>query len=254
MSKILIVENTAITALRLKLELEAAGYGITDCVSTATDAIQSLNEQLPDLVLLDFHLDHNETGSTVAQYINENFQLPIIYLSQYADDATIQHIDKTSFYAYLTKPFKPNALLLTVRQALATQKATPTTPPEKVVFTAEHVEHTLPADNILWITTLPATKGIFITTTTKENQFRVYETLKDFLTKRELTSFIQISSSCIVNLKAVAEVIGRESIVIAAHNLPFKRNQNLDKTNGNRLFKIGKTYRKCVPVWKKQWM
>lgn len=251
MAKILIVENTPLTALRLQLELENAGYQITEVVATASDAIRSLATQRPDLVLLDFHLNENQNGNTVAAYINQHLQLPIIYLSQYSDAPTLYHIEQTSFYAYLTKPFQPGALLLTIRQALAAQRSL--SPSSKISFISEHLEHTMETKEVLWICTKPSTKGLFISTLAQEDQFRVYETLKDFLASRDLSSFIQISSSYILNLDAVTDFIGKDNVAISAQNLPNLRNFQLDEANGNRLFRVGKTYRENVAIWKEQW-
>lgn len=253
MGKILIVENTALTALRLKMELEQAGYEVTDICVTADDAINSIIQNPPNVVLLDFHLDKKTHGDEVAHFLNNNYQIPIIYLSQFADTETVESIDKTQFYAYLTKPFLPNALILTVRQALKYQSETAAPLLEKVTFVFEHVEHTILANEILWINTQPATKGIFITTRQAEEQFRVYETLKDFLNTRPLTTFVQISSSYILNFDYVTDIVGNDKFIIASNNLPQKRQTALDDFNGGRSFKIGKTFKKTMSNWLKRW-
>jgi CheY-like chemotaxis protein len=253
MSKILIIENTALTALRLRMELEQAGYIITDTCATADEAIKSIIQTPPDVVLLDFHLDKNTQGDTVAHFLNDNYNIPIIYLSQYADDKTIESVSRTQFYAYLTKPFLPNALVLTVRQALKYQKEQSQPILEKVTFVFEHIEHTILASEILWINTKPATKGIFITTRQAEEQFRVYETLKDFLNTRSLTTFVQISSSYILNFDYVTDIIGKNKFIIAPNNLPKKRQITLDDSNRGRFFKIGKTFKQSMTNWVKQW-
>ncbi len=253
MSKILIVENTAITALRLKMELEQAGYMVTDTCVTSDEAIRSIIQNPPDLVLLDFHLNRNTQGDAVAHFLNDNYNIPIVYLSQYADDKTIGFIEKTQFHAYLTKPFLPNALILTVRQALKQREPELKPSLEKVTFVFEHAEHTIIANEILWINTQPATKGLFITTRQAEDQFRVYETLKDFLSNRELTNFVQISSSYILNFDYVTDVIGKNRFVINSKNLPKKRQFLLDDVNNNRSFKVGKTFKQAMEDWLKQW-
>lgn len=253
MSKILIVENTALTALRLKMELETAGYTITDTCVTADEAISSIIQRPPDIVLLDFHLDKNTQGDTVAHFLNENYNIPIIYLSQYADDKTINSVNKTQFYAYLTKPFLPNAVKLTIQQALKHQTEQLQPILERVSFVFEHVEHTILANKVLWINTKPSTKGIFITTTEAEEEFRVYETLKDFLNNRQLTTFIQISSSYIINFDYVTNIIGKDMFTIAANHLPQKHYSALDNTDGSRSFKIGKTFRSNMKNWLNRW-
>jgi hypothetical protein len=124
---------------------------------------------------------------------------------------------------------------------------------ERVTFVFEHVEHTILAKEILWINTQPATKGIFITTRQAEEQFRVYETLKDFLTTRPLTTFVQISSSYILNFDYITDIIGKDKFIMAANNLPKKHQIELDDSNGGRFFKIGKTFKKMMLNWLSQW-
>lgn len=253
MSKILIVENTALTALRLKIELEQAGYVITDTCATADEAINSIIQILPDIVLLDFHLDKASNGATVAQFLNTNYSnIPIIYLSEYSDDETVDVIDKTQFYAYLTKPFKRNALLLTIKQALQQKQQQDALLLEKVTFTYEHIEHRLLASEILWINTKPSTKGIFISTKQAEEQYRIYESLKDFLKTRQLTNFVQISSSYILNLDYVTDIISDGRLIIPTDNLPITRDFILDTPQG-RIFKVGKTFKKRMSDWLKVW-
>lgn len=253
MSKILIIENTPLTALRLKMELEKEGYAVTGTVGSATAAIDAIQADKPDLVLLDYHLDNDENGGQVAEYINANTSIPIIYLSQYTDPEVAQHIDQTHFYAYLTKPFKTQALLLTVKRALSAPTQPSVFASSNISFTADHKEHIVPADNILWISTKPGIKGTFITTKHKEDQFRVYSTLKELKASNDAAYLVQISSSCILNLKMITAVIGKEYFVIGSDALPTERATHLDEPDGTRRFKIGRTYKRCFSSWEHLW-
>lgn len=252
MTKILIVENMALTALRIQTELEAKGYTVTDVATTAEDAIASIRHDEPDVVLLDFHLDRASNGATVAHFLNANHNyIPIIYLSEYSDEKTVNVIDKTRFYAYLTKPFQPNALLLTIRQALeAKQQQLPSS--ETITFTYEHIEYSLLSSEILWINTQPLTKGVFISTKHAENQFRIYESLKSLLINRPLSHFVQISSSYILNLDYVINIMSDGHLLIPKDYLPKERNTNLDTMQG-RIFKVGKTFKNRMTDWHNKW-
>jgi DNA-binding LytR/AlgR family response regulator len=242
--KILIVENTALTALRLQMELEKEGYTVMDILANSEDAIEFISQRLPDVVLLDFHLDKSSNGAMVASFLNTYHPtIPIIFLSEYSDDHTIKIVDKTKFYAYLTKPYHTNALLMTVKQAWQIRQERDVTSQEKITFVSEHIEHVLPQSEVLWINTEPLTKGIFISTRQAENQFRVYEPLKGFLNNRELRNFIQISSSYIVNLSYVTEFSSDGKLTIPLKYLPINRNIQYDTPQG-RVLKIGKTYKK----------
>jgi CheY-like chemotaxis protein len=103
--KILIVEDELLVATDIQESLEMLGYTVIDAVATGTDAIQSVNRQLPDLILMDIMLRGDMTGIEAAQAINRQHDVPIIYLTANADPVTI---DKAKFslpYGYIIKPF-----------------------------------------------------------------------------------------------------------------------------------------------------
>jgi CheY-like chemotaxis protein len=103
--KILIVEDELLVATDIQESLEMLGYTVIDSVATGADAIQSVNRELPDVILMDIMLRGEMTGIEAAQAINRHHDVPIIYLTANADPATI---DKAKFslpYGYIIKPF-----------------------------------------------------------------------------------------------------------------------------------------------------
>lgn len=103
--KILIVEDELLVATDIQESLEMLGYTVIDSVATGADAIQSVNRELPDVILMDIMLRGEMTGIQAAQAINRLHDVPIIYLTANADPATI---DKAKFslpYGYIIKPF-----------------------------------------------------------------------------------------------------------------------------------------------------
>jgi CheY-like chemotaxis protein len=103
--KILIVEDELLVATDIQESLEMLGYTVIDSVATGADAIQSVNRELPDVILMDIMLRGEMTGIEAAQAINRQHDVPIIYLTANADPATI---DKAKFslpYGYIIKPF-----------------------------------------------------------------------------------------------------------------------------------------------------
>lgn len=116
--KILIVEDEGIAALDLQQTLISMGYLASDIVSTGEEAIQKAGETCPDLVLMDIMLQGEIDGAKAAEQIHEHFDIPVIYLTAYADEDTLQRAMLAEPYGYIVKPFKERELHITIDMAL----------------------------------------------------------------------------------------------------------------------------------------
>lgn len=117
--KILIVEDDEVTSERLKFSLSKQGY---DVVDIATDTLHARNKIAiynPDLILLDISLDEEDDGFTLAHYINQNYQIPFIFLSSHSEQEFIKSAQKVKPYGYLVKPFEASSLQTTIEMALS---------------------------------------------------------------------------------------------------------------------------------------
>jgi signal transduction histidine kinase len=119
--KILIVEDELIAAESLALDLSRLGYQIIGIVDSGDKVRQLIEIQQPDLILMDIMLKGAEDGINIAENIRENYQIPVIYLTAYADSKTLERAKQTSPYGYLVKPYKSPDLTTTIEIAL--QKA-----------------------------------------------------------------------------------------------------------------------------------
>ncbi len=116
--KILIVEDELIIALFLKNQLKKLGYEIVGQAATGEQAIQQAWEAQPDIVLMDVHLKGQMDGVEAAEYIRLNCHIPVIYLTAYSDNDTIERAKITEPYAYLNKPIEEHELNTTIEMAL----------------------------------------------------------------------------------------------------------------------------------------
>ena len=122
-AKIIIVEDESITAFDLQVRLEGMGYTVPAIASTGDDAIRTAEAHQPDLMLMDIRIRGERDGIEVAQEIRERFDIPIIYLTAFADDATIDRARHTEPFGYLLKPFQEQELYSSVEMALYKHKA-----------------------------------------------------------------------------------------------------------------------------------
>jgi FOG: CheY-like receiver len=117
-TKILIVEDEKILAMGLKKKLEKLGYGVTDLTSSGAEAIESVKKVQPDLVLMDIVLKGAMDGIETAEFIVNLYDIPIIYLTAYADDEMLARAEKTCPYGYMLKPYKDRELKANIKMAI----------------------------------------------------------------------------------------------------------------------------------------
>ncbi|NWF90726.1 MAG: response regulator [Ignavibacteriaceae bacterium] len=121
--KILIVEDESIVGADLKDTLLKLDYTVIDVVRTGEDAITKAFNTKPDLILMDIMLDGNISGIDAAQKIKEKIDVPIIYLTAYADEGTIQNAKLTDPFAYILKPFEERTLFFSIENAIYKHEA-----------------------------------------------------------------------------------------------------------------------------------
>lgn len=112
--KILVVEDESIVALDIQSALGTLGYEVTDLVTNYDEALESVKKAKPDIILMDINLDHSKDGIEIAESIQKTDNIPILYLTAFSDDKTIERAIKTNPMGYLIKPFKRKELKSTI--------------------------------------------------------------------------------------------------------------------------------------------
>jgi signal transduction histidine kinase len=116
--RVVVVEDEAITAMDLGAQLEALGYAVVASVFSAADAIRAVEGQRPDVVLMDIRLQGDMDGIAAAQAIRARMDVPVIYATAYADEATLQRAKVTEPFGYILKPFDDRALHTAIEVAV----------------------------------------------------------------------------------------------------------------------------------------
>ncbi|PSQ87675.1 MAG: sigma-54-dependent Fis family transcriptional regulator, partial [Bacteroidetes bacterium QH_2_63_10] len=119
-ARILIVEDEFAVAMELEDHLDALGYTVVDHVMTGADAIECAEESDLDLVLMDVRLDGSMDGVEAAQTIRGSHPVPIVFVTAYSDDETLQRATDTTPFGYVVKPFDERELYAAVEVALHT--------------------------------------------------------------------------------------------------------------------------------------
>lgn len=116
--KFLIVEDEAILALELKSILKQLNCHVIDIVSTQKQVFNAIEQDTPHIILMDIKLKADQDGIKIVQQIQEIQQIPIIYITAFSDDLTMQRAFETNPIDYIVKPFKYEDIKTSIQLAI----------------------------------------------------------------------------------------------------------------------------------------
>jgi DNA-binding LytR/AlgR family response regulator len=208
MVKILVVEDELIIAEDICNMLIKMGYAVTGNAMDADEAIDILNKETPDLILLDINLGGKRDGITLAEDINAKYRVPFIFITSYTDDSTIDRAKKVNPANYLVKPFKPEQLHTAIEIALFNISSSHNNRPEEeqeegliikdALFIKEKYSYTkVNLADIRWI----KAEGNYLELHLADKKELIRSTLSSFLDKLNRENFFRTHKSYAVNLK-----------------------------------------------------
>jgi len=115
--QVLVVEDEAVTGMDIQRRLKNLGYDVPVVVSSGEKAIEKVKENNPDLVLMDINLNSEMDGVEAASRIHSFSDIPVIYMTAYSDDTTLERAKITEPYAYIVKPVKERELQINIEIA-----------------------------------------------------------------------------------------------------------------------------------------
>ncbi len=121
-ARILVVEDETVVAKDLTLRLKDLDYDVVGMAHTGEEALKEVEEKKPDLILMDIMLKGDIDGIETAALVKERFDIPVIYLTAYSDDETIERAKLTEPFGYILKPFEERELRSNIEIALYKHK------------------------------------------------------------------------------------------------------------------------------------
>lgn len=115
--RILVVDDDRLVLATLTHGLSQAGYEVLDA-DNGDDAILLARQHRPELALLDIRME-GLSGFDVATYLRDQLQLPFMFLSAFADEATLAKVKELGALAYLVKPLDIHQIVPAVEAAFA---------------------------------------------------------------------------------------------------------------------------------------
>ncbi len=120
--KLLVVEDESIVARDIQNRLRNMGYDVPAIVAYGDRAVEKVAKIRPDLVLMDISLKGDMDGIQAAELIRTRYDIPVIFLTAFADPGTLQRAKVTEPFGYILKPFEERELLTAIEMALYKHK------------------------------------------------------------------------------------------------------------------------------------
>jgi len=221
MSKIniLVVEDEAIVAKDIQQSLRKSGYNVVDTVSSGEAAIKAVEEHKPDLIMLDIMLKGEMSGVDTSEYIKKNHNIPVIFLTAYADQSTLDRAKVTEPYGYIIKPFKEIDLHTTIEMALFKHKKAVEMKKERdmlynlvvegkdgipdIHFVKSQSKYIKLKSEDIWF--VEALKD-YVTVNTFTTKYTIHSTMKEIESKLPPSEFMRVHRSFIVRVDKIASI------------------------------------------------
>jgi DNA-binding LytR/AlgR family response regulator len=225
---ILVVEDESIVSKDIQNSLKKIGYNVVGSCNNAQEAIDVARELHPDVVLMDIMLKGNLTGIDAAEQI-KLLNIPVIFLTAYADEVTLAKAKVTEPYGYILKPFKEKDLNISIEMAIHRHKKLTELKKERD-FLYSLVENKEIAKDVLFVKSnsrlvkintqdiyfIEALKD-YVVINTELTRFTIHSTMKDIEKKVSPADFLRVHRSFIVRVDKI--------VAIENHNLVLEKDK-----------------------------
>lgn len=223
--KVLIVEDEILVAEDISSELEDNGFIITGIAISFDECIKSIENETPNIVLLDINIKGNKDGIETARVINEKYNIPIIFLTANSDSATVKMALETIPSAFISKPYNNKDLIIALEIAFNKHNKSvfnlhSKTDKEYFFVKSGDLYKKINTTDINYI----EADGSYCSIHTDNKSYTISSNLNCFDSKLNNSLFARIHRSYIVNINKV-EAFDRKSIIINGKTLPISKSQ-----------------------------
>ena len=214
---VLLVEDESIVAKDIQLSLKRLGNNVLGIENTGEKAISSARKLDPDIIIMDIMLKGKINGIEASEKIRKEQNIPIIYLTAYADENTLSKAKITEPYAYIIKPYKEIDLHTSIEMALYKHSKELEILKERdmlynIVENKDNTEYIfvksksrlikLNTNDVIYIEALKD----YVVINTPAARYTIHSTMKDIQKKMPEDKFLRVHRSYIVNLNKISEI------------------------------------------------
>jgi DNA-binding LytR/AlgR family response regulator len=215
--KIGVIEDELVIARTILGTLEELGYSHCGPAINYTEALDLLENQKPDLVLLDIQLAGRKDGFDVAEKINETYRIPFIFLTANSDIETIDRAKKVKPHAYIVKPFTKEELYAAIEIAFSNftgnqiglkSENSASSPNRNFMFVKDgYVFRKIFFDELLY---LESEANYVLLHLTSKKRIMVRSTINDFMEQLDPERFIRIHRRFSINISFIENIFPNE--------------------------------------------
>lgn len=242
--KVAIVEDEMINAETLHDMLEELGYEVYGKFMRAEAAWKAFQDEPPGFALLDIRLKGEKTGIWLAEQINQNLDLPYIFLTSFGDKDTVALASATNPYGYLMKPIEKQNLFASIEVAsrMHRERSTETSTNQQEEFVVkdalfvkdEYFFTKIRFDDILYA----KASGNYIEIITENKKYLIKGTMGTFIDSLPRQTFFQSHRSYIINLKK-ADGFGANFVRLGKHEVPISKSLKEDLMSAFKTYSHG---------------
>ena len=226
--KVLIVEDDLMISESLKDILRILNHKVVGVADNADEAIELCNKDLPDLALLDIQISGDIDGVDLAEIIRDQFDIPFIFTTAYADNETVLRARDKGPFGYLVKPYGVKEVNAAIQIAKASFDRLKTA--EKAAINLSKIVDNsiflkvdsklikVKIEDILYV----EAKGDYVLFKTKSKSYIVQTSMKHVEKKLSPFWFQKIHRSFIINLSKIVD-IEDSNLLIEGQIIPISR-------------------------------
>ena len=228
--KIGVVEDEVIIADSICASLRQLGYDTTEAAASFTEALEIIEQEKPDLMLLDINLAGSKDGIQLAAEIKLRYDLPFIFLTANSDSATIERAKAVEPPAYLVKPFNKNELFTSIEICLSNYTRQKHKKITEITDTSNFVvnDAIFIKDGYSFVKVFfkdiyyLQSDHVYVKVITKDKEFLIRSSLQAYAENFDPQKFFRIGKSHIINVDHIQRMDGA-SITIDGKVLPMAK-------------------------------
>lgn len=222
--KIGVVEDELVIARTILGTLDELGYSYCGPAINYTEAIEMLENNKPDLLLLDIQLAGKKNGIDVAEKVNELYPMPFIFLTANSDAETIDRAKKVKPHAYIVKPFSKDDLFAAIEIAFNNFSGNIANSKDHIFIKDGHIFRKIFLHEILYL----ESNANYVTVHMLLNKkVMVRSTINDLTEQIDQKNFIRIHRSYSVNINKIEDILPT-SIMMQGINIPIGKSYKDD--------------------------
>ncbi|MBL7962809.1 MAG: response regulator [Flavobacteriales bacterium] len=218
-TNVLVVEDESIVSKDIQHSLKKLGYHVAGAAATGEQAVSLAVELQPDIILMDIMLKGEMSGIEAAAQIRAETNIPVIFLTAYADESTLSKAKVTQPYGYIIKPFKEIDIHTSIEMALYKHKKELEVLKERDMLFNLVDSQQGAAKDILFVKSnsrmvklrlsdiyfVEALKD-YVVINTLSTRYTVHSTMKDIESKLPENEFVRVHRSFIVRIDKIVAI------------------------------------------------